>query len=104
MDKKELLKQLRFYKGKYFIGFIENSKGQFLHYNKKGFELRNGLSPKAVIFNYDNAEHTKRFDTLANSPFKHCYKIDCNQYLYGYNQPENWFTKLINFLRKIWSR
>lgn len=103
IKKQNFLKKLRYYQGRYFVGMEINGKTKFLHYNKKGYELRNGLSLKAVILKYDNADDNKRFETLASSPFKHCYKIDCNEHLYGYRPKQPFWKLLIEYLRKLWT-
>ena len=105
MDEVKPISKIEFdhYKGKYFVGMVENGKGQFLHYNKKGWELQNGLSKKAVIFKYKNADDNKRFETIANSPFKFCYKIDCLEYLYNIKKQESLFKRIVIFLREVWS-
>lgn len=75
----------KFYRNKYFLGMI-NVTGQpdkFLHFNKGRYELRKGLSKKAVVFTKGQEQYDKRYQTLKTSPFHSCEKVPCITYLYG---------------------
>ncbi|MBW6482833.1 MAG: hypothetical protein K0B10_07210 [Vicingaceae bacterium] len=94
--------KIKYYQDKYFIGMEANGKKQLLHFNKTGYELRNEINKKVVIFSENNIEHSKRFKTIGTGPFRMCYKIPCLEYYFGEKPTqENFKTKLLHYLRKI---
>lgn len=104
IKKQNFLQQLRYYQGKYFVGVTTNGKTQYLQVNKGGYELSNTPhTQKTIILKYDDIESENRMQEIANSPFHYCYKIDCNEHLFGYTPKQPFWKLLIEYLRKLWT-
>lgn len=58
------------YEGVYFMVVKSGKKMQFLHRNKKGFEIRNKICANVVVFDENIIEHTSLFDKLKAGPYK----------------------------------
>jgi len=105
-NRKTTQHELNYYKDKYFIGVKVNNRTQLLHYNKRGYEIRNEILDNVVIFNEKNPDNKKRFKTLKTSAFATCYKIPCLEHLFGIEQEKlkPWYIRLINKLVALCQR